>query len=157
MRTISLIKISSIAILLLITIVSCKSVKNNQKKIIDDSIIMKLEGKLQIVDENFIKFILTATRKKLIENEYMPNSENFRIEIFDDEMNLIFNSDFEHHFLMVISDVKPVKIGETEEYQHLWNMKGNDGKRIKKGKYTANLIIPAMPNVYTTSVEFEIK
>ena len=137
------------------TIISCKSVKDDCS-IESENNFMKLKVYYKKVDDNYIKFILKAERLQLKENEYLPNSENFRVEIYDNESSLIFNSDFEKNYLMVIGDVQPKEIGQTTDYEYTWDKKNNYKKAIPKGKYRAKLIIPAAPEIYSISIDFEV-
>jgi hypothetical protein len=117
---------------------------------------MKLKGDSERIDDKFVKFKLSATRLEIVDNEYLPNSESLRVEIYDSNNSIIFNSSLGQNFFMAIMDVEPKEIGETKTFEYLWDYKDNFKKKVKPGKYSVRLIIPAMPDQYFTTIEFEI-
>ncbi|MBX3043371.1 MAG: hypothetical protein KIT33_05595 [Candidatus Kapabacteria bacterium] len=141
----------SVSILLL----SCKSVQETEE-IESKGEFMLLKAKYEITDNEQIKFLMTAERLSPREGEYLPNSENFRVEIFDEKNNLIFNSDFEMNYLMVIMDVEPKQIGESTQYEFIWNKKNNWKKQVPSGDYKARLSIPSVPDDYHIILPFKL-
>jgi len=137
------------------TIISCKSVKDDCSTESENNF-MKLKATFKKIDDNSVKFMLKAERLQQKTDEYLPNSENFRVEIYDNNNSLIFNSDFEQNYLMVIGDVEPKEIGQTTEYEYIWDKRNNYKKAVPKGKYRAKLIIPAAPEIYSITFDFEI-
>jgi hypothetical protein len=137
------------------TIISCKSVNDDCSTESEDNY-MKLKATYKKVDENSVKFMLKAERLQQKADEYLPNSENFRVEIYDNENSLIYNSDFEKNYLMVIGDVQPKEVGQTQEYEYTWDKKNNYKKAVPNGKYSAKLIIPAAPEIYSITIDFEM-
>lgn len=133
---------------------SCKSSNINNKYTKKNYEYMSLEGYYESVDENNIIFFLKAERNKINEGEYLPNSENIRLEIFDSEKRLIYNSAHNMNFLQVISEVLPMEEGKHHDYEISWNYLTNDGKKITPGNYTAKLTIPAVPNNYSIEIDF---
>lgn len=103
-----------------------------------------------------IEFMLQAKRIK-IADEYLPNSESFRVEIFNLGGKMLFSSDYQMNYLQVIGEVEPKNIGEIHTYKYTWNRTDNNKQKIPTGKYRAILCIPAKPNHYTSTINFEIK
>lgn len=102
-------------------------------------------------------FSITATRLTNVVNEYIPSSEEFRVEILTAKGNLVWSSNFGMNYLQVILPVKPEKIGDTYKYSLEWNGQTNKGVPATPGNYTANLIIPARPNQYSSTIQFHWK
>jgi len=102
-------------------------------------------------------FTVTATRLANVINEYIPTSEEFRVEILSGKGNLIWSSNFGMNYLQVILQVRPEKIGDTYKYSLEWNGQTNKGVPATPGNYTANLIIPARPNQYSSTIQFHWK
>jgi flagellar hook assembly protein FlgD len=61
------------------------------------------------------------------------------------------------NYLQVILQVRPEKIGDTYKYSLEWNGQTNKGVPATPGNYTANLIIPARPNQYSSTIQFHWK
>jgi len=118
--------------------------------------IMELTGKFDTIEDGFAKFTLTARRIKAVDDEYLPSSENFRVEIFSEKGQMVWNSSKGQNFFMVISDLEPKKEGDSKTYEIIWNFNNNDNKKVKLGKYFAYLIIPSKPENYKCRIEFEI-
>lgn len=116
---------------------------------------MELRAELKLKD--FAEFELLAKRIKLKSGEYLPNSEDFRVEIYDEYSNLIFNSNYKQNYFMAISKVKPEEIGDSYKYSYKWDYKDNFGKKIKKGEYIAKLLIPSEPENYSVFINFRIE
>ena len=133
---------------------SCSSVdtKKNQSEEA-----MELVPSISLMDDGGAEFSLIATRFADVPNEYLPNSEDFRVEIFSAKGNLIWNSNFGMNYLQVIMNVKPEKVGENYKYSIEWNGQTNSGSRAAAGNYTANLTIPAKPKHYTSTIQFQWK
>ncbi|MBE2188754.1 MAG: hypothetical protein IAE98_04730 [Candidatus Kapabacteria bacterium] len=106
---------------------------------------------------DYITFAVKVVRNRIVEGEYLPSSEDLRIQISDSNGKLIWNSNHNMNFMMAIGDVKPIKIGDTHEYTLEWNKSDNDGKKMPSGIYNARLIIPAQPNNYSTSLAFKLE
>lgn len=132
--------------------ISCSSFKEYSNE--SENAFMKLNGKITL--DSLAKFELKVQRIKSADGEYLPNSEDFRVEIYDNELNLIFSSNFEQNYMMAIGKVEPVEVGETKSYAFEWNYLSNFSKQVSKGKYLAKLIIPAEPENYFVDIDFEI-
>lgn len=128
----------------------CKSTKKSDE-------FMELTGSVKKIENDFIKFSMTAKRLKVKDGEYLPNSENFRVVVFDADNTVIFNSDYEKNFFQAIMDVEPKLTGDEKEYEYIWNVKNNFSKKVPPGNYTAILSIPSLPDSYFLTVNFGIE
>jgi hypothetical protein len=108
-------------------------------------------------DDGQIVFIVKATRLKLIDNEYFPDSEVFRVKVFDKSGKLIWQSNKGQNFFMAIQDVLPLETGQTHEYRLSWDKTDNKGNLVPPGDYTAELILPSKPFEYKSNMEFTIE
>lgn len=102
-------------------------------------------------------FGLVAERKRDVEDEYLPTSENFRVEIMTPNGKTFWNSSHDKAFLQVIGEVEPVQKGDTEEYTMPWNGQTNAGKTLPEGEYNLRMTIPAKPNPYFVESKFQWK
>lgn len=139
-------------IFIIVSLIACSSSKNEN---LNEN--MDLNCSIENLDNGNIKFILKAKRIKLVKNEYLPSSENFVIEIYDNNGNQVWSSSYNKNFFMVITDVQPKNVGDSHTYTMEWNLKINDNKNINKGNYKVNFIIPAKPKSYICSQNFEIE
>jgi len=139
-----------------LTLMSCSSSQELSKQT-NYPDIMKMEGSFEQVNQDEAIFKLVATRLKNIEGEYLPSSENFAIRVYNSEMKEIYNSSTNKNFFMVIGEVEPKLINTTKTYTYEWNIRDNNNKHLKSGKYQVQLIIPAKPNNYISNLEIEIK
>jgi len=154
---------TNILILLLIAILvmSCNQKntsisKNNQDINNMNDGVMKFSFKSEKnKSEKSIKFILTVERLKLIDEEYFPNSEQIRFIIFDNEGNIIRESNKGMSFMQMIFPVQPLEINGVYDYEIIWDGLDNDGNLVRNGKYKVELILPAKPKIYNYSVEIE--
>lgn len=148
-----------IALILSIILIlsSCCSTKESKSKS-NHPEIMELYGKYEQLNENMAKFILKAKRLATVDREYIPNSDVFRVNVFDQNGNLIWDSSFENNYLQVITNVEPVNVGDEHTYELHWNFSINNSKsKAKPGNYTALLMIPSKPNIYSCKIDFEIE
>jgi hypothetical protein len=150
--------LTSFLLLLIIVILqtSCKSIDKEIKVTQKNDGRMLLQAKYSHVENGDIKFALLAERLNVVNDEYLPSSEDFRVIIFNSNSDLIYNSDHEQNFLMVIKKVEPSGIGSKKEFEMIWNKKSNFNKTVTPGKYKANLMIPALPYSYSITLDFEI-
>jgi len=118
---------------------------------------LELVPSVAMQNDSTAVFSLTATRLANVINEYIPTSEEFRVEILSGKGNLVWSSNFGMNYLQVILQVKPEKIGETHKYSLEWNGQTNKGVPAPPGNYTANLIIPARPKHYSSTIQFHWK
>ncbi len=119
-----------------------------------------LSGKGLIVVPYFEKsegqsgvFGMFAYRINQIE-EYLPSSEDFRIEIVSQKGKTAFNSHKGQAFLTVIKEVNPQRVGSMYEYSYPWFGKSDGGYILLEGDYSARLFIPAVPNPYGKIINF---
>ncbi len=136
----------------------CNCGKNNQSKYLENITqpkeqAIKLEPFVQETDSVLI-FGMNAERKHDVDDEYLPTSENFRVEIMAPNGKTFWNSSHDKAFLQVISEVEPVQKGDTERYTMPWNGKTNAGKTLPEGEYKLRMTIPAKPNPYFVESKF---
>lgn len=98
-------------------------------------------------------FGLFAYRIKQIE-EYLPSSEDFRIEIISQKGKTVFNSNKGKAFLTVIKEILPRQVGSMNEYTYPWFGKSNSGSILLKGDYSAWVFIPGVPKSYSKIIKF---
>ena len=118
---------------------------------------MKLIPKIEIDNDSTVQFIVLAKRLFLVDNEYIPNSETIRLEIFSDSGKLIYSSNKNSNYFQVIKKVLPEEIGNEYEYKIYWNGKDNDLRIVPEGIYDVRLTIPAKPKPYITQTKLEWK
>ncbi len=115
---------------------------------------MYLTPKVKYPDDGTVVFILEAERVKKVEDEYMPSSEDFRVEIMSDKAKVLWSSNYNKNYMMVVGDVLPKEVGETHFYEMKFTGEKNSGNELQPGKYTAFLVIPSKPNHYVRQIEF---
>ncbi|HRP01841.1 MAG TPA: hypothetical protein PLE30_04245 [Candidatus Kapabacteria bacterium] len=137
-------------------LIACTSIK---KTFIQSNYpeIMKMEGSYEQFSQDSSRFTLEATRLTVVDDEYIPSSENFVVKVYNSDMVEMYNSSTNKDFFMVIGEVEPKNINDTKIYTFDWNLKDSYGRNFKNGKYLATLEIPAKPNRYICNIEFEIK
>jgi hypothetical protein len=128
------------------------NISSKSNKISDE--FMELSAELTI--NTNANFELTARRIQIKDDEYLPNSEDFRVEIYDNSGNLIFNSNYQKNYFMAIMKVKPEQSGDVYIYKYSWDYTNNFGKKVPKGEYSAKLIIPAEPKNYSVNLNFQV-
>lgn len=142
--------LKSLNYLMLLLIVSCSGIDKRSNSPLDLApAIEKNDGQ--------IDFILNATRLKNIDNEYFPDSEEFRVKIFDKSGRFIWQSNKGQNYFMAIQDVLPLEKGQTYEYRLSWDKTDNKGNPVPPGNYSAELILPSKPFEYKTNMEFTIE
>ncbi len=97
-------------------------------------------------------FGVIAKRIKTVENEYIPTSEIFRVDILNQKGHIVWSSGYGQNFLQVVNPVLPVSKGETHKYTIEWNGKTSNQIPLIAGEYTLKMTIPAKPMPYTTSM-----
>ena len=98
---------------------------------------------------------LSALRKSLPPKEYLPSSEDFRAEIFNQKSVLVWSSNFNKNFLQAKQPVKPLNIGDYYIYSIIWNSKNNNGVKANPGDYILKLTIPSQPYPYFVTFNFQ--
>lgn len=119
--------------------------------------IMEMKASFEQKDSDLAIFTLEAKRIKIVEDEYVPSSENFVVEVYNENGSEVFSSSYMKNFFMVIGEVEPKNVDSTKVYQYEWNLKNNKGKKIEPGKYKTKLIIMAKPKSYISNFDIEIK
>jgi hypothetical protein len=138
-------------------LIGCTVFDDKTKNRRNESEYLEIEGRFEQTDNDTGNFFLKATRLKFKPDEYLPNSESFRVEVMTSDFGKLWQSNFKQNYFQVISEVKPKNVGETYEFKLVWNMKNNEGKKVTKGNYKARLIIPSTPENYFTTIDFNIK
>ncbi|TAL69787.1 MAG: hypothetical protein EPN82_03965 [Bacteroidetes bacterium] len=118
---------------------------------------LTLEPFIENQTYNSAVFGVKATRNKIVENEYIPTSETFRVDILNRKGAIVWSSGYGQNFLQVINPVLPKSKGETHKYTVEWY--GNSSNQIPliPGEYTLRMTIPAKPNSYTSTMNFKWK
>jgi len=137
-------------------LISCTSTKLSVSQS-NQPDIMEMEGLFEQFGSDSSIFILNAKRLRVVDGEYLPSSENFKLNVTNSKFSEVFNSSKNKNFFMVIGDVEPKEVGKSKTYKIAWNMRDNNNKKIEAGIYKAQLIIPAKPQFYICNIDFEIK
>ncbi len=116
---------------------------------------MKLVPDIQMSARR-VTFKVEAFRLDSAANEYLPSSESFRVEVFDSKGRLVWNSNYQKSYMMVVCDVLPLDVGGHHSYALEWDKKSNFRKAVPPGPYKAVLSIPSLPLPYSTSVNFNL-
>ncbi len=130
--------------------VNCSELSTNE---IFNKEFLLLEPGFKKISEDKYKFTLKATRLKERENEYIPDSETLRIELYGVSKMVrkppVWDSSEGKNFMQMVMPVKPEKIGDTYTYELVWDGRDRDGKKISEA--IAVYIIPAKPEAYTVT------
>ena len=97
-----------------------------------------------VSDSNKILFSINLKREKE-GKEYFANSEQIRLEIFNDKSELVWASNSGVNFMQVISAVLPEKTGDDFTYLIEWNLKNKIGEKAPNGDYKAKLTLLTKP------------
>lgn len=119
--------------------------------------VMKATPFLDEVTDSTITFALLAERLRPVNDDYHPNSEKFRVEIFNAKGALVFNSNFGMNYMQMISHVEPYRVSEKKRFEYLWDGKGNNKLPLPAGKYKAVLTMVVKPISYGAEIEFDWK
>jgi len=95
-----------------------------------------------------------AKRVFVPQGEYLPTSESFRVLISDGKGSVVWRSDAGMAFLSVVASVEPQAANAIHRYVMPWNGRDLAGLEIPPGEYHADILVPARPNPYTTSINF---
>lgn len=96
---------------------------------------------------------VNAARKRVVEGEYLPSSEDVRV-VIRSGFKTIWQSNQGMAFLTVVSPVRPESPGEVSTYTIDWNGTDAHGQPLTPGEYTADIIIPSRPAPYQTQITF---
>ncbi len=130
---------------------SCGQILKEQRYLSGDGLIVV--PYYEKSEDNSGVFGLFAYRIKQVE-EYLPSSEEFRIEIATRKGKTVFNSNKGKAFLAVITEIKPKQVGSMYEYSYPWFGKSDSGHKMLKGDYSARLFIPGVPKSYGDIINF---
>lgn len=103
--------------------------------------------------DSLIRFGISAQRRTVVSGEYLPSSEDLRVEVLH-ENKVIWKSNKGMAFLTVIQPVRPENIGESSTYALEWDLIDELGSRLQAGTYTARLMIPSRPAPYLIETSF---
>jgi len=103
-------------------------------------------------------FGMFALRTAQVEKEYLPDSEHFRVEIFNHKFNTLWSSNFNINYTTQINKVHPTDIDSIHFYYTLWNGKGNNLSLLPEYRdYKLKLSIPAKPYPYSYVSDFRLE
>lgn len=123
----------------------------------EDSTALTFESKVNVFYDSLAVFSLKATRNKLVKSEYIPNSETFRVEIYNNKGELEWSSGNRANFLQVIKKVEPVNVGNSHVYSMKWFGRNSEQMPLPEGNYTVKMTIPAKPMPYVVFSKFSWK
>lgn len=87
-------------------------------------------------------------------DEFLPSSEQFRVIIRDTKAMEVYRSDAGMAFMQVITPVEPRDVGAYQRFSVFWRGTTSQGQNVPSGEYVAEMIIPAVPIPYSTSIAF---
>ena len=113
---------------------------------------MELTAFTSPASDSIIDIGVIARRVFIPPGEYLPTSENFRVIISDKNGTVVFRTDAVGDFLPFVSLVEPQTIGQMQRFAIPWNGKDLSGTPVPEGEYQAEILIPAHPTPYRTTV-----
>lgn len=111
---------------------------------------------IENIDEKSIDLGVFAIRKRIVE-EYIPNSETFRIEVLNSKNKPVYNSQEGKAFMQVIMPVEPLELGDFYIYRYSWDYRNSNGNRLPTGEYVIKMMIPANPKPYITEIKIPVE
>lgn len=87
-------------------------------------------------------------------NEYLPSAERFRVIISDSTGAVVWRSDGGVSYATIVLNVEPRSAGEADRQSIKWDGRHLSGSTVPPGRYRADMMIPARPTPYQTSIEF---
>ncbi|MFH1050764.1 MAG: hypothetical protein V1779_07520 [bacterium] len=108
------------------------------------------------MDKISVDLGIFAVRKRIIE-EYIPTSEDVRVEVLNSKNKPAYNSQTGKNYMQVINPVYPESLGDSYVYRYSWDYRNNHGQRVPSGDYTIRLIIPAKPKPYITEIKIPVE
>lgn len=140
-----------------IIILACSSAKDSGKPGKIESIgsdALEISPTILFHSKDSIEFKVEVKRLEEVEGEYLPDSEELRIEIWNENGMLAWKSSEGMNYMQVITNVKPEQVGGIHWYNFMWNGITNRGKRLLPAEYDIYFIIPAKPKPYITKMKF---
>ncbi|MBU3698417.1 MAG: hypothetical protein FGM33_00180 [Candidatus Kapabacteria bacterium] len=101
-------------------------------------------------------FTLRATRRRVVEGEYFPSSEQLRISVVNAKGATVWSSDHGMAYLTVIMPVEPEQKGSSHVYQQEWNGITLDGEPLRPGRYRVTFLLPVRRASYSTTLDITI-
>jgi len=100
-------------------------------------------------------FGTVAIRRKIVDGEYLPSSEDFRAEIFNFKGKALWSSNYRKNYMTMIQKVQPLAVDSAYLYTITWNGRQNGKRKIDARDYQLRLTIPAKPKPYIIMQEFQ--
>lgn len=116
---------------------------------------LSLEPIIKIENDSNVVFTVKARRNYINEKEYLPNSEEIRVEILNQSGKPVYSSNFNKNYFQVVKQVLPVEIGAVHSYTYNWSGKDSYNKKLPAGDYTVRLVIPALPEAHITQTTLQ--
>ena len=102
-------------------------------------------------------FGLAARRLNSVKEEYLPSSEDYRIDVYSRKGIEIFNTNFKKDYSLAIGHVQPEEPGKLFLYSYFWNIKNNNITKVTPGDYILKMSLPAKPSPYFISLDFKVE
>ena len=116
-----------------------------------DTAALALIPSFQQNPDSTIRFTVRAVRRRIVDSEYFPSSEQLRIRIMNRKGQIKWSSNDGLAFLTMIYPVEPQMVGGVYDYTLDWNGRTTLGDPIPSGTYTMEVTLPSKPLAYTTS------
>ncbi|MBU3741346.1 MAG: hypothetical protein FGM24_03560 [Candidatus Kapabacteria bacterium] len=108
-----------------------------------------------VTDDGGIELGAHVQRVWLPEQEYLPSSEDVRVTVFNASGTEVWNSGSGMAFLTMITSVQPQERGDVATVSRIWNGQTSSGTTVPKGTYTAEILIPAIPFPYRSTLDVQ--
>lgn len=100
-------------------------------------------------------FGTVAIRQKVVDDEYIPSSEDFRAEIFNFKGKALWTSNYRKNYMTMIQQVQPLAVDSAYLYTITWNGRQNRKREMDARDYKLRLTIPSKPKPYIIMQEFK--
>lgn len=114
-----------------------------------DTAALELAPSMTRQNDGTYQFMLRATRRRIVPEEYFPSSEQLRIAIFSAKGATVWSSNDGMAYLTVVMPVEPALQGASHLYSLDWNGMASDGARLPTGRYQVQLTLPVRPAPYS--------
>jgi hypothetical protein len=108
----------------------------------------------QYVNDSAVVLGTTVRRLFVPDGEYLPSRENVRVHVRDSSGSVVWQSDEGLMFSTMITTVEPQEPGAMATVQLTWSGRTSSGRSVPTGNYVADIMIPARPFPYQTSLSF---